>query len=102
MEEFHDRPLSFDEILALQHAEGLTHYAAWRRAMIQYNQQRGEQAATATAATTSPEIPLGESVLTSKTATPPGAPNVRYLFQLLSPQSFTDLDNLGPPEPASR
>ncbi|KAJ6127842.1 hypothetical protein N7471_009059 [Penicillium samsonianum] len=82
MEESHDHPLSFDEILALQHAEGLTDYAAWRRAIIQYNQQRGEhEATTPTAATTSPEIPLGQSVLTSKTAIPPGAPNV-HLNQL--------------------
>ncbi|KAJ9489704.1 hypothetical protein VN97_g3580 [Penicillium thymicola] len=56
-------------------SDSLVEYAAWRRAMVQYNQQRGEQADATTLANTSAEIPFGESVLTTKTTPPPGAPN---------------------------
>ncbi|CAI7592002.1 unnamed protein product [Penicillium glandicola] len=61
MENRHHVPLSFDELMSLQHAEGLTDYNAWRQAMIQYHQQRDCHAATTTA-TTNPQIPLSESI----------------------------------------
>ncbi|CAI7612281.1 unnamed protein product [Penicillium crustosum] len=70
MEEQDHIPLSFKDIMALQRSGGLTEYEAWRQAVVYYNQQRGGQAD----ATTSDEIPLGESVLTSKTAPASGTP----------------------------
>ncbi|KGO75973.1 hypothetical protein PITC_011300 [Penicillium italicum] len=76
MEKNNSLPLSFEEILALRRSEGIIDYEAWRQAMVQYNQQGTEHAVATTRTTTSPEIPLGESVLTSKTATPPGAPTI--------------------------
>ena len=98
MEEQDHIPLSFKEIMALQRSGGLTEYEAWRQAVVYYNQQRGGQAD----ATTSDEIPLGESILTSKTAPASGTPAVRYLFYLISPQSFTDSGTLDPPQPPAR
>ncbi|CRL24526.1 unnamed protein product [Penicillium camemberti] len=68
MEEQGHIPLSLKEIMALQHSKGLTEYEAWRQAVIYYNQQRGGHADATNLARTSDEIPLGESVLTSKTA----------------------------------
>ncbi|OQE14146.1 hypothetical protein PENFLA_c040G09042 [Penicillium flavigenum] len=85
----HDAPLSF-EILALPRSKDLNDL---------YNQQRGGHGVTAAPTTTSPELPLGKSVLASKTATPSGAPKVRCLFQVILLLSFTDLGNLGPPGP---
>lgn len=79
MEKQHPVPLSSEEILALNRSEGLADYEGWRQAVAQFNQQGGKHTATTTRATTSPGIPLGESVLTSKTATPPGAPTVGYI-----------------------
>ncbi|KAF4772137.1 hypothetical protein N7455_009027 [Penicillium solitum] len=68
MKEHHRIPLSLKEIMTLQHSEGLTEYEAWRQVVIYYNQERGGHADATTLASTSDEIPLGESVLTSKTA----------------------------------
>ncbi|CAI7669165.1 unnamed protein product [Penicillium discolor] len=68
MEEHHHIPLSLKDIITLQRSEGLTEYEAWRQAVIYYNQQRGGHAYATILASTSDEIPLGESVLTSKTA----------------------------------
>ncbi|CAG8902706.1 unnamed protein product [Penicillium egyptiacum] len=77
MDKHHNIPLSFERMLALQRSKGLSDYEAWRQAMALYNQQRHEHAVTTTGpAITSPELPLGESVLTSKTATASGAPKV--------------------------
>ncbi|KAJ5511317.1 hypothetical protein PEX1_057270 [Penicillium expansum] len=81
MEKHHPISLSFEEILALKRSEGITDYEAWRQAMVQYSQQRSEHTIVTTLATTSSEIPLSESVLTLKTATPPGAPTI-HLNQL--------------------
>lgn len=86
MEKHHPISLSFEEILALKRSEGITDYEAWRQAMVQYSQQRSEHTIVTTLATTSSEIPLSESVLTLKTATPPGAPTVKYLFQFIPPR----------------
>ncbi|KAJ5425049.1 hypothetical protein N7465_000119 [Penicillium sp. CMV-2018d] len=80
--------------MALPDSEGLTEYEAWRQAVIQYNQQRGGDADPTTLANTSAEIPLGGSVLTTRT-TPPSD----------SPTSFTDsgnLDSLNHPPPDVR
>lgn len=96
MKEHHRIPLSLKEIMTLQHSEGLTEYEAWRQVVIYYNQERGGHADATTLASTSDEIPLGESVLTSKTAPASSTPAVRYLFELISPRSFTDLGNLDP------
>lgn len=66
--------------MALPDSEGLTEYEAWRQMVIQYNQQRGGDADPTTLANTSAEIPLGESVLTTRTTPPSDSPTVRYLF----------------------
>ncbi|KAJ5676312.1 hypothetical protein N7536_012484 [Penicillium majusculum] len=80
MEEHHHVPLSLKEIMALQHSEGLTEYEAWRQAVIYYNQQRGGHADATILASTSDEIPLGESVLISKTA-PASSTPATYISQ---------------------
>lgn len=102
MEEQGHIPLSLKEIMALQHSKGLTEYEAWRQAVIYYNQQRDGHADAINLARTSDEIPLGESVLTSKTAPASGTHTVRYLFYLISPQSFTNPGSLDPPQPPTR
>lgn len=71
--------LSFSEMLATCQADGQADDEAWRQALIQWHQERGEHAAASTLATAvlSPEIPLADSVSAPMPAAPAGIPNVR-------------------------
>lgn len=70
--------LSFNEMLASRQAEGQNDDEAWRQALIQWHQERGEHAAASTLATATitPEIPLGDRILDPLPAAPASAPNV--------------------------
>ncbi|KAJ5801734.1 uncharacterized protein N7518_003802 [Penicillium psychrosexuale] len=76
MEKHPHIPLSFDEISAFHQADSLVYEEARKQAMIQYHHQHSGHADAIILANTSFNIPLGESILTSRPGTPSGALNI--------------------------
>jgi hypothetical protein len=78
--------LSFNEMVALRIAEGLSEDEAWRQALYDWHMDRGETAAARMVANAAiaPEIPLPAPILRPGLPTPPGARTVSHTLSLLT------------------